>query len=332
MKEENYSYAAGGTVSAGDNITLKIIKKDQNNLSSLLRGAEFEIIECKRESDGTITDVSDKNKKWIGITDVNGVISFGSGSSTDSAMNYNTIYKVTETKPPSGYAVNSEPIYIMVPRKEKNIQDYSEYVNACIQDSRIHKQYKSTYELTVLNHKGEITVVKKFKNAGGHDSSPVSGTYTFGLYEKADGTNTTNPDGTTSAPTTKPFQTITITYKAGEKNPKTEKFVNLDLSRTYYVYELDDNGNPIKDSNTVATVNNMEYLTSYATTNTDSATGVNSAVSGNTVTVTNQSRVKELPSTGSYGPLIFRLAGAVLIFFAGLQMLINIKKRACNNR
>lgn len=55
-------------------------------------------------------------------------------------------------------------------------------------------------------------------------------------------------------------------------------------------------------------MNNMEYLTSYATTNTDSATGVNSAVSGNTVTVTNQGRVKELPSTGSYGPLIFRLA------------------------
>ena len=77
----------------------------------------------------------------------------------------------------------------------------------------------------------------------------------------------------------------------------------------------------------------MEYFTSYATTKTDSATtGVNSAVNGDTVTVTNQIRVKELPSTGSYGPLIFRLAGAVLIFFAGLQMLINIKRRACNNR
>ena len=326
VKEENYSYAAGGTVSAGDNITLKIIKKDQNNLSSLLQGAEFKIIECKRESDGTITDVS--GKEWNGTTNNTGEISFGSGSSTDSAMNYNTIYKVTETKAPSGYAVNSEPIYIMVPRKEENAADYSDYVKTCINDSQIHKQYKSIYELTVYNHKGEITVEKKFKNAGGHNSSPVSGTYTFGLYEKADGTNTTNPDGTTSAPTTKPFQTITITYKAGEKNPKTEKFVNLDLSRTYYVYELDDNGNPIKDSNTVATVNNMEYLTSYATTNTDSTTGVNSAVSGNTVTVTNQTRVKELPSTGSYGPLIFRLAGTVLIFFAGLQMLINIKKKS----
>lgn len=323
VEEGNYSYAAGGTVSAGDNITLKIIKKDQNNLSSLLSGAEFEIIECKRESNGTITDQS--GKKWTGTTNVNGVISFGAGSSADSAMDYNTIYKVTETKAPDGYVKNSEPIYIMVPGKEENSQDYSDYVKACIQDSKIHKQYKSTYELTVLNHKGEITVEKKFKDPGGHKASPVSGTYKFGLYENADGTT---PDTTTT-----PLQTITITYQAGEKTSKTEKFVNLDLSKIYYVFELDDNGNPIKDSTTVATVNKMEYFTSYATTKIDCATtGVNSAVNGNTVTVTNQIRVKELPSTGSYGPLIFRLAGAVLIFFAGLQMLINIKRRACNNR
>ena len=332
VKEEDYSYAAGGTVSAGDNITLKIIKKDQNNLSSLLMGAKFEIIQCKRETDGKITDVS--GKKWTGTTGENGVIFFGTGSSTDSVMEYNTVYKVTETEAPSGYVVNREPIYIMVPRKEENTADYSDYVNACISDSKIHKQYKSIYELTVLNHKGEITVEKKFKNAGGHDSSSVSGTYTFGLYENADGTNTTNStnqDGTTS--TTTPLQTITITYNAAETGFKTAKFTNLDLKKTYYVFELDDNGNPIKDSATAATVNKMEYFTSYENPKTAGATtGGNSAVSGDTVTVTNQTRVKELPSTGSYGPLIFRLAGAVLIFFAGLQMLINIKKRACNNR
>ena len=174
--------------------------------------------------------------------------------------------------------------------------------------------------------------MKKFKNAGGHDSSPVSGTYKFGLYENADGTNTTNPGGTTS--TTAPLQTVTITYKAAETGSRTAKFTNLDLTRTYYVFEIDDEGNPIKNSTKAATVNKMEYFTSYATTKTAGATtGVaNSAVNGDTVTVTNQTRVKELPSTGSYGPLIFRLAGAVLIFFAGLQMLINIKKRACNNR
>lgn len=328
--EESYSYAAGGTVGAGNNIKLKIIKKDQNNLSVTLRGAKFEIVSCTRNNDGTFKE---NTEKWTGTTDENGVISFGAGSSADHVMDYNTIYKVTETEAPAGYVVNSEPIYIMVPRKEENAADYLDYVNACISDSKIHKNYKSTYELTVYNHKGEITVEKKFKNAGGHNSSPVSGTYKFGLYEKADGTNTTNstnPEGTTSI--TAPLQTITITYNAAEKDSKTAKFTNLDLTKTYYVFELDDNGNPIKDSATAATVNKMEYFTSYATTNTDSATGVNSAVSGNTVTVTNQSRVKELPSTGSYGPLIFRLAGAVLIFFAGLQMLINIKRRACNNR
>lgn len=74
----------------------------------------------------------------------------------------------------------------------------------------------------------------------------------------------------------------------------------------------------------------MEYFTSYAKTTTDgTTTGVNSAVSGDTVTVTNQIRVKELPSTGSYGPLNFQACRSGIVFFAGLQMLINIKKRAC---
>ena len=337
VEENNYSYAAGGTVTAGKNIKLKIIKKDQNNLSAKLQGAVFKVVPCIVEN-GQIKDNTDK--MWTGTTNDKGELLFGEGSDQNHVMDYNTIYKVTEETAPSGYVADSKPIYIMVPRKEENATDYSDYVNNCIKDSRIHIQYQSIYELTVLNHKGEITVEKKFKNAGGHDSNPVSGTYTFGLYENADGTNTTNStnqDGTTS--TTTPLQTITITYNAAETGSKTAKFTNLDLTdnqnqtKTYYVFELDDNGNPIKDSTTAATVNKMEYFTSYAKTTTDgTTTGVNSAVSGDTVTVTNQIRVKELPSTGSYGPLIFRLAGAVLIFFAGLQMLINIKKRACNNR
>ena len=323
VEQGNYSYAAGGTVSAGDNITLKIIKKDQNNLSDTLQGAVFKMVPCTVEN-GQIKD--NTAKEWTGTTDSKGEILFGKGSASNCAMEYNTIYKVTETTAPSGYVADSEPIYIMVPRIEAGQSDYSEYVKNCMQmkNPKINIQYQPIYELTVLNHKGEITVEKKFKDPGGQDANPVSGTYKFGLYEK-------NPDGTTS--TTAPLQTVTITYNAAETGSRTAKFTNLDLTKTYYVFELDDNGNPIKDSTTVATVNKMEYFTSYATTKIDCATtGVNSAVNGNTVTVTNQIRVKELPSTGSYGPLIFRLAGAVLIFFAGLQMLINIKRRACNNR
>ena len=340
MEENSYSYAAGGTVTTGNNIKLKIIKKDQNNLSVTLQGAVFKMVPCTVKN-GQIEVDTVNAKEWTGTTDPKGEILFGKGSDSNHAMEYNTIYKVTEKTAPTGYVADSKPIYIMVPRIEDGQSDYPVNVKQWMEmkdlktgKALINIQYQSTYELTVLNHKGEITVEKKFKDPGGHDANPVSGTYKFGLYENADGTNTTNstnPAGTTSI--TAPLQTITITYNAAEKDSKTAKFTNLDLTKTYYVYELDDKGNPIKDSNTVATVNNMEYFTSYATTKTAGATtGVNSAVSGNTVTVTNQIRVKELPSTGSYGPLIFRLAGAVLIFFAGLQMLINIKRRACNNR
>lgn len=346
VEENSYSYAAGGTVTTGNNIKLKIIKKDQNNLSVTLQGAVFKMVPCTVKN-GQIEVDTVNAKEWTGTTDPKGEILFGEGSGRNYAMDYNTIYKVTEEMAPTGYVADSKPIYIMVPRIVDGESDYPVNVKQWMElkDSKTGKaliniQYQSTYELTVLNHKGEITVEKKFTDAGGHNSSPVSGTYTFGLYENADGTNTTNStnqDGTTS--TTTPLQTITITYNAAETGSKTAKFTNLDLAdnqnqtKTYYVFELDDNGNPIKDSTTAATVNKMEYFTSYENPKTAGATtGGNSAVSGDTVTVTNQTRVKELPSTGSYGPLIFRLAGAVLIFFAGLQMLINIKRRACNNR
>ena len=317
VKQENYSYTAGGTVSSGSTIKLQIIKKDQNNLSASLAGAEFKVVNCIRDSTtGDISEVTEaERKEWDGTTDKNGTLIFGIGKSVNYVMEYNTIYKVTETKAPNGYVLDQKPIYIMVPKIIDGESDYSVYVKECINDPQIKKQYKSPYALQITNHKGEITVEKKFKNPGGHDTSPVSGTYQFGLYENADGNG-------------KPLQTIYITYDAGEKTTKSNKFVNLELTKTYYVFELDDSDNPIKDSTKVATVNGMEYFTSYETKNSGGTTSKsNSAINGDTVTVTNQSRVKELPSTGSCGVLIYRLAGAILILFAGMLMLINIKNK-----
>ena len=317
VKQENYSYTAGGTVSSGSTIKLQIIKKDQNNLSASLAGAEFKVVNCIRDSTtGAISEVTEpERKEWDGTTDENGTLIFGIGKSVNYVMEYNTIYKVTETKAPDGYVLDQKPIYIMVPKINDGESDYSEEVKACIKDPQIKKQYKSIYALQVTNHKGEITVEKKFKNPGGYDSNPVSGTYQFGLYENADGKG-------------KPLQTIFITYDAGETTMKSNKFVNLELTKTYYVFELDDSDNPIKDSTKVATVNGMEYFTSYETKNSGGTTSQsNSASNGGTVTITNQSRVKELPSTGSCGVLIYRLAGAILILFAGMLMLINIKNK-----
>lgn len=303
VEQKGYSYSAGGTVSSGNNIKLNILKKDQYDLSTSLSGAEFTMVECKRLDDDTINPINN-TFNWSGTTDGNGTLSFGSGSATDHVMQYNTIYKVTETKAPKDYVKSEQELYIMVPRVESGKNDYSDYVKTCIQDDRIKVQYQETYVLTVLNHKGEITVEKKFKNPGNYDMNPVTGTYHFGLYENKDGTE-------------KLLQTISIQYDEGSTDTKSEKFINLDLGKTYYVYELDDQNNPIKDSG-VHVINRLEYITSYSTNN--------AVQNGDTVTVTNQSRVKQLPSTGSYGTLIYRISGAMLVL-ASLIILININKK-----
>lgn len=326
VEQKNYSYTAGGTVSSASTIKLQIIKKDQNNLSASLAGAEFKVVNCTRNfTTGTINEVTGTGRKeWAGTTGADGILELGTAGAGNPVMKYNTIYKVTETKASAGYVLDQKPIYIMVPKINDGASDYSEEVKACIKDPQIKKQYKSTYELQVTNHKGEITVQKKFKNPGGYESNPVSGTYKFGLYENADGTNT---DGSIT-----PLQKISITYDAGDTTPKSSKFINLELSKIYYVFELDDKDQPIKDSSTVATVNGMEYLTSYTATKSGSTTtGVNSASNGDRVTVTNQSRVNKLPSTGNCGVLIYRLAGAILILFAGVLMLMKYKETKTRN-
>lgn len=303
VEQKGYSYSAGGTVSSGNNIKLNILKEDQYDVSTSLSGAEFKMVECELLDDGTIKQ-KDETFNWSGTTDNNGNLSFGCGSATDHVMQYNTIYKVTETKAPTGYVNSNQELYIMVPRVESGKTDYSDYVKKCIQDDRIKVQYQETYVLTVLNHKGEITVEKKFKNPGNYDMNPVTGTYHFGLYENKDGTE-------------KLLQTISIQYDEGSTDTKSEKFINLDLGKTYYVYELDDQNNPIKDSG-VHVINRLEYITSYSTNN--------AVQNGATVTVTNQSRVKQLPSTGSYGTLIYRISGAMLVL-ASLIFLTNINKK-----
>lgn len=303
VEQKGYLYAAGGTVSSGNNIKLNILKKDQYDVSTSLTGAKFTMVECERLNDGTIKPI-DNTFDWSGMTDNNGTLSFGSGSANDHAMKYNTIYKVTEIEAPTGYVNSNQEFYIMVPRIESGEKDYSDYVKTCIQDERIKVQYQETYVLTVLNHKGEITIVKKFKNPGNHDINPITGTYYFGLYENKDSTG--NPD-----------QTILIQYDEGSIKTKSNKFINLDLDKTYYVYELDYLGHPIKD-NGVHVINGLEYITSYSKDN--------AVKNGDTVTVTNQSRVKQLPSTGSYGTPIYRISGAMLVL-ASLIILTNIHKK-----
>lgn len=303
VTEEGYSYNASGSVSPGDSILLKILKQDANGLKSL-SGAEFKVVACERLDDGTFKEIT--SRTWSGTTEDDGTLLLGGRG--DSALSYNTVYKVTETIAPTGYEKVNNSSYIMVPRIEKDQTDYSDYVKECIKDSKIEKQYSSTYELIVTNHKGEITVQKEFIDAGNKKVSPVKGTYTFGLFENQNDS--------------KPIQTASITY-GEDQTVSTCKFTNLDVDtknpKTYYVYELDDDGKPIKDSN-VHTINGKEFYTSY---------GKNEVSNGNTVIITNQNRTKQLPSTGSSGTLCYRLAGITLMLLGSLLMLK--KYKVCKN-
>lgn len=246
-----------------------------------MNGVEFEVSECELK-DNQIQLKSETQKVKATITDGTCEI-----TTKQFTMEFNTIYEVKETKAADGYKLDETPHYIMCVKQEEG--RYPDEANAYIaycEKKKDDTKYKVAYDtknffLEIYNEQKGIVVEKAFINdAAGNSRKPVSGTYKFGLYNNAGGSGS-------------PLDTVSITYSPGDTEAKTAKFKNLDLNTTYYVFELDDKNQPIKDSSRVAIVNGMEYFTSYTTTK-NGATESNSATNGDTVTVTNQSRVNKL--------------------------------------
>lgn len=297
--KKSYSYNVSGTIGASSVVNFKLTKQDENDIDKVLNGATFKIEKCTFDEYGKMTtsDIS------TATTDENGNIT--------KNLEYNTLYKITEIQAPNGYVLDDELIYILNVTKDN--ESYVDTVKQYLKNIDLEVSYQEeNFNLQVRNHKGEITVVKKFINdAAGKSTKPVSGIYRFGLYD----------DKNTQLQPIK-----TITYSANDTPDKSVKFENLELDKTYYVYELDDKDQPITDTSKEVTINTMNYQVVYKneTQNTDTS----SARNGETIVVTNKSRTKILPSTGSMGTLIYRLLGATLVV-ASLICLSNINK---NNR
>lgn len=314
IEKFSYDLKASGTIGIETHPQLKIVKHD--NTLKPLNGAEFEIHECELEN--KVIKHTSKNP----ITVTSGADGTVIIPTEKFPMDFNTIYEVKETNTVDGYILDDTPYYIMRAKKEDSVDDYSDYVKEYIkiayQNSK-DKHYIVAYDkdyflVEIYNAQRGITVQKAFtNNAAETEYNPISGTYRFGLYEDADGT--------------KLLQTIDIKYDPDDTDVKSAKFKNpVDLNKTYYVFELDQNDKPIKASDGEATINSMQYKVVYK--NETNSTETNSAKVGETVTVTNKSRTKILPSTGSMGTLIYRLLGATLVV-ASLICLSNINK---NNR
>lgn len=318
IKQFRYDLKASGTLGIETHPQLKIVKHD--NTLKPLSGAKFEVYECKLEN----KEIKHTSRNPITVTSgADGTVKI----LTDKfQMDFNTIYEVKETDTVNGYILDNTSYYIMRAKKEDSSNDYSDYVKEYIkiayQNSRdqhyIVAYDKDYFLVEIYNAQMGITVKKQFtNNAAETDKRPVSGTYNFGLYDKP------NPQSTE-----KPLDTTYITYGPNDSEDiKSAKFKNpVDLTKTYYVFELDQNGQPIKASDGEATINSMQYKVVYES-NSEATNIANAAKVGNTVTVTNKSRTKILPSTGGTGNLIYRMSGTALVVVGVISLSIIDKKR-----
>lgn len=302
-----YNLNAGGSTTSTENPELSIKKIDQDNANPI-SGVTFDIYECELKGD----TIQRTQKTTSGQTE-NGVLTVKQPFVTS----YNTIYEVKEKDTPEGYTKDDSSYYIICVDKE-NSDDYTDYVKQCIAyfKKQSNMKYKVAYSttdfnLTIYNSQKGIVVKKAFiSNAAGTSHKPVSGTYTFGLYENSEGTGS-------------PLQEKTITYSTGETEEKTTKFINLNSKNTYYVFELDDEGRPITNTSQEVTVNKLPYVVDYKV----NKESTSKADVGDQVIVTNSLRTKKLPSAGSRLTLIYRQLGLAMVGVSFIVLLIIYKTR-----
>lgn len=304
VEVKEFHYSSGGTAGADTSPSVTVKKLDQYNTSQTLSGATFTLVEGTY-ADGTFTPTTD-GLSLTGTTGEDGTLTFGKTS--EQTMSYNTVYCLTETVAPEGYVLDAVPHYFAVAKQQEDgkCPTFPNGVTVWYQSA--------DYTYQAYNHKGEATVAKAFLDAGGNHLAKIDGAYRFGIYAEA------NPTGN-------PLQTVTITYANSTVTPEsgTAKFTNLTLGKMYYIYELDDNGVPIRGDNTLATVNGANFLVTYS--NGPAVTIPESGTAAAAVTVTNQVCYPELPHTGGAGTTLYTKGGVLLTASAMFLLLYYHTKR-----
>ena len=304
VEVKEFHYSSGGTAGADTSPSVTVKKLDQYNTSQTLSGATFTLVEGTY-ADGTFTPTTD-GLSLTGTTGEDGTLTFGKTS--EQTMSYNTVYCLTETVAPEGYVLDAVPHYFAVAKQQEDgkCPTFPNGVTVWYQSA--------DYTYQAYNHKGEATVAKAFLDAGGNHLEKIDGAYRFGIYAEA------NPIGN-------PLQTVTITYANSTVTPEsgTAKFTNLTLGKMYYIYELDDNGVPIRGDNTLATVNGANFLVTYS--NGPAVTIPESGTAAAAVTVTNQVCYPELPHTGGAGTTLYTKGGVLLTASAMFLLLYYHTKR-----
>ncbi len=292
---------------SANTVGLTIHKVDSQNISTSLYGAEFklEMFNAKTGEYETLHEVivanrNDGSSFYLSFSD-SGSTSTGDGT---VLRPYNTLYRLTETKAPEGYAVDSTPHYfIWTTDLASKDTAYNTAVGkhadmTGVDKNSINFYYKGeSITLTVKNTSNQLVIQKlwedKYGNAIDGADTKLPPSITVELYKR---TGTTG-EGEHAA-------TLTLTkdndWKATYSVPAD------DLSCYFYVKE---------------TSTGQTYDVSYSNNNVK-GTG--------TIVVTNKEKDNtgyELPSTGGAGTLPYTAVGGTMMLSALAYSFIHRKRR-----
>ena len=292
---------------SANTVGLTIHKVDSQNISTSLYGAEFklEMFNAKTGEYETLHEVIAANRNdgssfYLSFSD-SGSTSTGDGT---VLRPFNTLYRLTETKAPEGYTVDSTPHYfIWTTDLASKDTAYNTAVGTYaaktdVEKSNINFYYKGeSITLTVKNASNRLVIQKlwedKYGNAIDGADAKLPESITVELYKRPD----TTGDGVY-------VKTLTLTQEKGWK----ETYAVPVGDSNYYFY--------VKETSTGQT-----YDVSYSNNNVK-GTG--------TIVVTNKEKDNtnyELPSTGGAGTLPYTAVGGTMMLSALAYSFIHRKRR-----
>lgn len=292
---------------SANTVGLTIHKVDSQNISTSLYGAEFklEMFNAKTGEYETLHEVivanrNDGSSFYLSFSD-SGSTSTGDGT---VLRPFNTLYRLTETKAPEGYTVDSTPHYfIWTTDLASKDTAYNTAVGIYaaktdVEKSNINFYYKGeSITLTVKNASNRLVIQKlwedKYGNAIDGADAKLPPNITVELYKRP---------GTTGEG--EHVTTLTLTKENGWK----ETYAVPVGDSNYYFY--------VKETSTGQT-----YDVSYSNNNVK-GTG--------TIVVTNKEKDNtgyELPSTGGTGTLPYTAVGGTMMLSALAYSFIHRKRR-----
>ena len=292
---------------SANTVGLTIHKVDSQNISTSLYGAHFklEYFDAATGTYKTLHEIIDANIKdgssfYLSFSD-SGSTSTGDGT---VLRPFNTLYRLTETKAPEGYTVDSTPHYfIWTTDLASKDTAYNTAVgeNAAatgVDKNSINFYYKGeSITLTVKNASNRLVIQKlwedKYGNAIDGADAKLPESITVELYKRPD----TTGEG-------EHVTTLTLTKENGWK----ETYAVPARDSNYYFY--------VKETSTGQT-----YDVSYSNNNVK-GTG--------TIVVTNKEKDNtnyELPSTGGTGTLPYTAVGGTMMLSALAYSFIHRKRR-----